>query len=73
MINGILVACYDISIPKGKEKPVYLNALKDATSAQPEKLGIDWVAFSSTLTSQISAVVATLLDANESRHPSNLL
>ena len=59
MINGILVACYDISIPKGKKKPFYLNTLKDATSAQPEKLDIDWVAFSSTLTSKISAVVAT--------------
>ena len=43
--------------------PVYLNALKDATSAQPEKLDIEWVAFSSTLTLQISAVVATLAPA----------
>ena len=63
VINGILVACYDISIPKGKKKPVYLDALTDATSAQPEKLDIDWVAFSSTLTSQISAVVAATAPA----------
>ena len=63
VINGILVACHNISIPKGKKKPVYFNALKDATAAQPENLDMYWVAFSLTLTSQISVVVATLAPA----------
>ena len=60
LLRGILLACYDVDMPKsGKKKEEYEKKLKELVASRPFKLDIHWAAFGRTLASQIPAAAAS--------------